>query len=490
MAKKRSIVQRGKENERAFCNRVLKDLQGKENLLIFNDEAHHAYRPAPYEIDDELKILSAEERKKIKEEKEKATIWIGGLDKINIARKNNFCVDLSATPFYIQGSGYPEGSPFPWLVSDFGLVDAIESGIVKIPRIPVDDNSGQPIPKYFHIWKTINESLPASERATQRRKPKPESVFREAEGALATLAGEWKKTFKEFRDSDYPVPPAMICVCDNTDLAELIFEYISGEKIVEDKSSKKKIRVFSGGKLFPEILGNSESFQPTMRIDTKLLNEAESEGDTKTKQEVAQGLRRKVATVGKIEWEGKGDPHGKDVRCVVSVAMLNEGWDANNVTQVFGLRAFASQLLCEQVVGRGLRRINYTLDDNGMLPPEYVDVYGIPFEVIPVKKKGKGPALPPPPSTLVQALKDREHLKIEFPRVEGYVFDIRSKIKADIIKMKEITVDPSKEPTKVVSKGTVGYKIGSPSRLGPGQEVNQDRNPFHQSKRYMKHYLR
>src|SRR3990170_2302549 len=231
-SRRRSVIQRGVESEKAFCNRVLKELGGKENILVFNDEAHHAYRPKEFEISDLKFEMSKEEQKKLKEEKEEATVWIGGVDKINFARKINFCVDLSATPFYIQGSGYPEGSPLPWLTSDFGLVDAIESGIVKIPRVPVDDNSGQPIPKYFQLWKTINESLPASERATQRRKPKPESIFREAEGALATLASEWKKTFEDFRRDKQPVPPVMICVCDNTDLAELIYEYISGQKSV------------------------------------------------------------------------------------------------------------------------------------------------------------------------------------------------------------------------------------------------------------------
>ncbi|MBI5328640.1 MAG: DEAD/DEAH box helicase family protein [Deltaproteobacteria bacterium] len=309
-SRRRSVIQRGVESEKAFCSRVLKELGGKENILVFNDEAHHAYRPKEFEISDLKSQITAEEVKKLKEEKEEATVWIGGLDKINFARKINFCVDLSATPFYIQGSGYPEGSPLPWLTSDFGLVDAIESGIVKIPRVPVDDNSGQPVPKYFQLWKTINESLPASEMATQRRKPKPESIFREAEGALATLASEWKKTFEDFRRDKQPVPPVMICVCDNTDLAELIYEYISGEKKISDlrfeisDSKTKKQRIFLGGGLFPEMLGNTESFQPTMRIDTKLLNEAESEDGTQTKQEVAHGLRIKVATVGKTDWEG------------------------------------------------------------------------------------------------------------------------------------------------------------------------------------------
>lgn len=201
-SKKRSVIQRGEESERAFCNRVLKELSGKENVLVFNDEAHHAYRPAP-------------------------------------------------------------------------------------------------------------------EKATQRRKPKPESVFREAEGALTMLAGEWKKTFKDFKKDSFPVPPVMICVCDNTDLAELIFEYISGEKKIE------KQRVFTTGKLFPDLLENSEAFQPTMRIDTKLLGEAESEDGTQTKQEVAKGLRLRVATVGKTEWEGQGDPPGKDVRCALLLLLYS-----------------------------------------------------------------------------------------------------------------------------------------------------------------------
>jgi type III restriction enzyme len=258
--RKRSVIQRGAESERAFCNRVLKEISGKENILIFNDEAHHAYRPREFEVSNLKSQITAEEIKRLKEEKEEATIWIGGLDKINFSRKINFCVDLSATPFYIHGSGYPEGSPLPWLVSDFGLVDAIECGIVKIPRVPVDDNSGQPIPKFFQLWRTINESLPASERATQRRKPKPESVFREAEGALTTLGSEWKKTFEEFKKDDMPVPPVMICVCDNTDLAEIIYEYISGEKKIENKKTGKKDKVLTGGNLFSKLLGNTETF--------------------------------------------------------------------------------------------------------------------------------------------------------------------------------------------------------------------------------------
>ncbi|MCX7993134.1 MAG: DEAD/DEAH box helicase family protein, partial [Fimbriimonadales bacterium] len=210
-ARSRSVVQRGAESDAAFCNRVLQELGTKRNLLVINDEAHHAYRPAP--IPEELReALSPEEIA----EREEATVWISGLDRIHKARGINLCLDFSATPFYIKGSGYDEGKPFEWIVSDFGLVDAIESGIVKIPRVPVDDNTGLLIPRYFRLWESINQSLPASERQTARRRARPEAVLREAEGALAMLASEWKRTYDAFQQAGMPVPPVMIVVCDNT----------------------------------------------------------------------------------------------------------------------------------------------------------------------------------------------------------------------------------------------------------------------------------
>jgi len=462
----RSVIRRGKETDRAFASRVLRELGTKEHILVFNDEAHHAYRPAPVP-EEELEGLSAEERKERKKEEEEATVWVTGLDRMQAARGLNFCADLSATPFYLKGSGHEEGRPFPWLVSDFGLVDAVESGIVKIPRIPVDDNSGLPDPKYFRLWEHIMNLLPRPDRAAARRRPKPEAVLREAQGAFDTLAGQWRETLQAFQRSGHPVPPALIVVCDNTKLAEKLYEYISGN-----------------GKhgALPE-LENKPGQEVTLRIDSAMLGEAESRLEGETQQDAAERLRGIVRTVGKTEWEGEGDPPGKNIRCVVSVGMLTEGWDAHNVTQILGLRAFQSQLLCEQVVGRGLRRTNY--DEVGNPESvEYVDVYGIPFEVIPVKKvSATRPPTPPRISTLVQALKERVHLKIEFPRVEGFIFDVRHRVKADIEKIPKLWVHPSREPTEVVAKDAVGYRVGRPDRLGPGREVIQDRNPFHATHR-------
>ena len=361
---------------------------------------------------------ATEERQALKDEAEEARVWLDGLDRINnsgLAGAGNpgiaFAVDLSATPFYIKGSNHPEGQPFPWLVSDFGLVDAIESGIVKIPRLPVLDTTGRPDPKYFKLWERIREDLQPGEFLPGRaRKPKPEAIWREAEDALRQMAGQWSQRFDLAhlaKPGQEVVPPVLIVVCDNTDIAEVFFRNISGEReeeaVTEEeveevladngddesegeemetrgRNKKPKKRISYVPSFILDKFANTPTRKHTVRIDSKLLAEAESEDSSKRKADAAEALRKVVATVGK-----RGEP-GEHVRCVVSVAMLTEGWDANNVTQVLGIRAFGSQLLCEQVVGRGLRRMDYSnFDEQGRFKPEYVDVYGIPFSVIPFK---------------------------------------------------------------------------------------------------------
>ncbi len=450
-SRSKKVVQRGEESENAFCHRVLKELGPKNHIMVINDEAHHAYRPPSMGEQDEAgrRRRTAEDR-----DVEEATIWVSGLDRINAARGISVCLDFSATPFYIGGSGHEEGEVFPWIVCDFGLVDAIECGIVKVPRVPVDDNSGQPIPRYFALWQSIMSRLPTQERQTTKRRAKPEGVLREAEDALVTLASEWKRTFEEFRKANMPIPPAMIVVCDNTDVSKLVAEHMQN------------------GRVFPE-LANTNGGEVTLRIDSKLLDEAESAVEGQTKQQAAEILRQKVATVGK-----EGQP-GEQVRCVVSVAMLTEGWDAQNVTQILGLRAFTSQLLCEQVVGRGLRRTNY--DD--FTEPEYVDVYGIPFEVIPVKKGGIGRPATAKPHIVVKALPERESLAITFPRVEGYVLDVKHRIRCDIESLPYLRVHPQEAPTEVTVKPPAGYRTGRPDLLGPGESEVHDRGEFYKARR-------
>ncbi len=473
-----SVVNKGEETPDAFAKRVLGELYDRAPIMVLNDEGHHAYRPAPVE-----ERLSAPE----KNERRDATVWISGLDRMNAACGVGFCVDLSATPFYIHGSGNPEGTPFPWLVSDFGLVDAIESGITKIPRLPVSDTTGRPEPKYFRLWRAINDQiLPADRLPGKAKKPKPEAVYREAEDALTTLASQWEERFKyieQASDAKDKTPPVMIIVCDNTDIAELFFRKISGEEEVEDiaensgKGKKKKATktAYGQGAVFPDLLSNDKDLLRTLRIDSKMLADAESEETGKNKAQAAEDLRQIVATIGK-----PGKP-GEQVRCVVSVAMLNEGWDANNVTHILGLRAFTSQLLCEQVVGRGLRRMNYTPDpETGLLTEEYVDVYGIPFSVIPFKGRTPGTCVPDLPKNHIRSMPERKDYEIRFPVVEGYAFALRkNEIKADIKSMEPLFVEPEQTPTAVFVKPAVGYDTGNPSALGPGQFEEQNRQEYY-----------
>jgi type III restriction enzyme len=468
------ILKLGVESAEAFARNRLGDLWDEEPLMVLNDEGHHAYRPAP--VEEEVK-LTAEE----KADREEATVWVSGLDKINAACGIGICVDMSATPFYINGSGYPEGSPFPWIVSDFSLVDAIESGITKIPRLPAIDNTGRPDPKYFKLWEHITRDLKPGEKLNGG-KPKPEVIFRKAEDALLTLAGEWKQKFDQVKSSAPGLdrtPPVMILVCDNTDIAKHFYRAISGEETIEadvlddeddDETPKKRKRkpkpqkhYGAGLTGFPE-LWNRKGAEVVLRIDSNLLAAAESEDPKATKKEAAEELRRLVSTVGK---PGEAGEH---IRCVVSVNMLSEGWDANNVTHILGLRAFHSQLLCEQVVGRGLRRMDYTPDpQTGLLTAEYVDIFGVPFSLIPFKGREPkdGPVPDDRPKHEVIALPERERFEIRFPIVEGYVVSLkRNLLTCDVSRVERTALDPWSTPTAAFIRPQVGYQVGHASAHG------------------------
>ena len=418
--------------------------------------------------------MTAEERERLKEDQEEARIWLAGLDRINncglLGNDANgrprpgvlATIDLSATPFYLSNSGYPEGSPFPWLVSDFGLVDAIECGIVKIPRLPVADDHanvddiGRPDPKYFRLWRNVVADLRPHERIAGR--PKPDAVYRHAEGALKTLAAQWKKQFDKIKaesESGSFIPPAMIVVCDNTDIADYFYQKISGEAPRDgDDDSEEGIQVekvtYGDSDVFPE-LANEPGIKRTVRIDSKLLASIETD-EGESKDEAALALRKLIDTVGKT-----GGP-GEQIRCVVSVSMLTEGWDANTVTHILGVRAFGSQLLCEQVVGRGLRRISYQVDPTtGLLPPEYVDVYGIPFSLIPFKGRPPEDKGVDPVYHRIFSVPERAGFEIRFPVVESYTYDVRdSGIQCDVDKLDGMFVED--EPTKVWLTPTRGYQ--------------------------------
>jgi type III restriction enzyme len=497
-----AVVDKGPETPETLARRVLGDEQFERMpILVLNDEGHHCWRSAP---DDDTR-LTAEEKKAVQEEEKEALVWLRGLDLINNARGGglpgiSLCVDLSATPFYIKGSGHPEGLPFPWVVSDFGLVDAIESGIVKIPRLPVKDDrsgkdeAGRPDPQYFRLWHHITDGLSPTQKHASG-KPKADVVYARAHGALVQIAGQWKQRFDLIRDAkpdQEQIPPVLIIVCDNTDIADLFFRKISGEReeevvTIEDledeeedetprgKKAKTK-RVYGRGEVFPEHLSNTADRRYTIRIDSKLLADAESGDPSKTKQVAAEELRKVVASVGKT-----GEP-GEHIRCVVSVSMLTEGWDANNVTHVLGIRAFLSQLLCEQVVGRGLRRISYDPDpQTGLLPEEFVDVYGIPFSVIPFKGRPVDkPAPEDRPRHHVRSVPDREELAIRFPIVDGFVFALKKGlIKCDLSKIERIKIDPRLEPVETFMSPAAGYQDQALAPRGPFETVRQTRSEYY-----------
>lgn len=497
-----AVVDKGPETPATFARRILGNLADRMPILVLNDEGHHCWRPAPDPNAEQLE----------KEELQEATVWVEGLDRLNNAPGTSqpgihLCIDLSATPFYLKGSGHPEGRPFPWIVSDFGLVDAIESGIVKIPRLPVQDTTGRPDPKYFKLWEAIRSGLQPAELLPGRaRKPKPEVVYREAQGALLQIAGQWVERFR-YIEAATPgqdrIPPVLIVVCDNTEIAEVFYRKISGETEVETvteedvedvlsadgeaeaapaKGGKKKPKtrtVYGQGEIYPDYFSNAATRKRTIRIDSRLLAEAESADPAKKKHDAAEELRQVVATVGK-----PGRP-GEQVRCVVSVAMLTEGWDASNVTQILGLRAFSSQLLCEQVVGRGLRRMDYTPDPaTGFLTEEYVDVYGIPFSVIPFKGRPVKAAQPEDkPKNRVYALPERAGWEIRFPVVEGYAFALRKNlIRCDIARMERLIIEPNREPTATFVRAAVGYQVGSIAQTAsPFAFEEQNREDYYAS---------
>lgn len=488
------VVNKGVETNDAFTIDRLGDLSDRLPILVLNDEGHHCWRPAPEVETEKTKGLSAEEKKALEEEAEEARVWLAGLDRINnsgLIGKDKpgilAAVDMSATPFYLGNSGHPEGSPFPWLVSDFGLVDAIESGIVKIPRLPVLDDQekkdevGRPDPKYFRLWRRVCDDLSAGDKLANGR-PKPEAVYREAEGALLTIAGQWKKRFEEIRSAspdDGHIPPVMIVVCDNTEVAEVFFRKLSGERQTEvlDEDGKAKTKtVCEASAVFPELANEEGKPRRTIRIDSRLLNKLEAEGE-QTKDEAALALREIIDTVGK-----RGGP-GEFVRCVVSVSMLTEGWDANNVTHILGIRAFGSQLLCEQVVGRGLRRMSYTPDpETGKLAPEYVDVYGIPFSLIPFKGRPKDKDTEDPVYTHIFPVPERAAFEIRVPVVESYTYDLRmSGIRCDVDSLEGFIVQD--EPQRVYLAPTRGYN-DDPTAKRVTEFVQQNREEYYRSVRF------
>jgi type III restriction enzyme len=385
--------------------------------------------------------LTGDERKEAERRDEAARIWISGLEAVKAKIGLKAVYDLSATPFFLRGSGYSEGTLFPWVISDFALIDAIESGIVKVPRVPVADDSmvGEQ-PTYRDLWLRIHEDLPKKGRGTDRLSGEPNLPV-ELEGALTSLFTNYEKYYARWEQNTEArarglTPPVFIVVCNNTNVSKLVYDYIAGwEKSLPDGTVvivPGKLRLFSNA-----TDGRWTARPSTILIDSEQLESGEAMSDAFKKIAIREIedfkseyrtrfpgrdadiltdedlLREVMNTVGKT---GK---LGEQVKCVVSVSMLTEGWDASTVTHILGVRAFGTQLLCEQVVGRGLRRMSYATNDQGMFEPQYAEVYGVPFSFIP----SAGSAVdvqPGPTPARVRALEERIACEITFPRLIGY----------------------------------------------------------------------
>ncbi len=424
------------ETEGQMVQRVMPDLMGLKNILVLNDEAHHCYRERPRDPDEE--DLSGDEKQEAEKNNEAARLWISGLEivqrKIGITR----VIDLSATPFFLRGSGYNEGTLFHWTMSDFSLMDAIECGIVKLPRVPVADNiSGEETPVFRNLWEHIRKDMPKKGRGKADALD-PLTLPAKLVTALEALYGHYKLTYDSWKEAGISVPPCFIVVCNNTSTSKLVYDYISGfTRTNADGSTKTENGRLDLFQNFDEhgnplhrahtLLIDSEELESGDALDPRFREMASSEieqfrrdiiertgdqqaGDNISDQELLREVMNTVGRPGKL---------GESIRCVVSVSMLTEGWDANTVTHVLGVRAFGTQLLCEQVIGRALRRQSYDLNEEGLFNVEYADVLGIPFDF--AAKPVVAPPQKPRETIHVKAMRpERDALEVRFPRVLGY----------------------------------------------------------------------
>jgi type III restriction enzyme len=458
-----------------MVRRVCRELNTKKNIVVLNDEAHHCYRRKPDAEDD---TLTGDDRIEAKQRDEEARVWISGIEAVKAKIGVKAIYDLSATPFFLRGSGYSEGTLFPWVVSDFSLIDAIEAGIVKVPRVPVADDSmmGEQ-PTYRDLWLRIREHLPKKGRKTDEVKGEPNLPV-ELQGALLSLYGNYKKCYRLWEENTEArargiTPPVFIVVCNNTNVSKLVFDFIGGW----EKPSGKQTIVQAGQlPIFRNDDGNGKWLNRpnTILVDSQQLESGESMSDDFKKivaREIeefktdyrarfpgrdAESLTDEDLLREVMNTVGKAGKLGEHIKCVVSVSMLTEGWDANTVTHVLGVRAFGTQLLCEQVVGRALRRMSYATNEKGHFKPEYAEVYGVPFSFIPCSGSTKDPK-PGPLPTRVRALESRIACEITFPRLLGYRYDVGGeRLTATFTDESRLALSTADIPTKTENAPIVG----------------------------------
>ena len=475
------------ETPAEMVRRVCRELGTKKNIVVLNDEAHHCYRRKP---DGEDVKLTGDDRKEAQQREEEARVWISGIEAVKAKIGVKSIYDLSATPFFLRGSGYSRTTPdgqkinegllFPWVVSDFSLIDAIEAGIVKVPRVPVSDDSmiGEQ-PTYRDLWLRIREDGNLSKKGRKTDEVGGEPKLPAAlEGALHSLYGNYEKYYRLWENNAEArakgvTPPVFIVVCNNTNTSKRVFDYIAGwEKPIGDQTVVQagNLPIFRndddhGGWLRRPntILVDSQQLESGegmkddfKKIAAREIDEFKAEYRIRFPGRDAEDLTDEDLLREVMNTVGKAGKLGEHVKCVVSVSMLTEGWDANTVTHILGVRAFGTQLLCEQVVGRGLRRMSYAVNEGGLFEPEYAEVYGVPFSFIPCSGSTKEPK-PGPMPTRVRALESRIACEITFPRLLGYRYDLDGeRITATFTEDSKLALSTADIPTKTENAPIVG----------------------------------
>ena len=396
----RAMRRRARQDPNAPIRRLLK---GWRDLVVINDEAHHVY--------GEKRTPKGEDPAYIR--------WSHILERTSRATRLSLVVDLSATPWYGSGSPKPEGTLFEWLVSDFSVYDAFESGLVKVVRLPDPDEQGR---IYIDLWDEVKGAKTKDE------------YLRACKGAIASIYASWKQDYEEW-EKIFPEmrgpSPVLLCVTNDATRAKWLFEHLSRDfELLRNQ-------------------GGDVTSWMTIQIDSKVFDA------DKGKEAILREMVNTVSSKGKA---------GEHIRAIVSVNMLSEGWDVKSVTHILGLRAFGSPLLTEQIVGRGLRRTNYDvlnrpLDKRPEGYEETVDAFGIPFVGFPVQKRKR-------PKTgdwshkpiWIEPVEKKAKSRLRVPNVRSWAVGVTEPL-ADLIQIKklpEIQIDPKQTPPNFHVKPVVG----------------------------------
>lgn len=460
----RSVVRKGAESDEAYVRRVLGKLAACKDLVIINDEAHHAYRkPA------EAKV-SKKDAEALGIDLDEATRWIEGLDRIHKMRRISRCFDLSATPFAPTGKTSTEAALFDWVISDFGLNDAIEAGLVKTPRVVIRDsalpNAQTYRSKLYHLYREPEVADDLNRRGAEPHEALPQLV----QEAYTLLGADWRETLKAWEAAGHLSPPVMLTVCNRTETAARIEHYFRQGDVYwpELRVPERILRVDSKVLEKAEI---GESAASDKAYEDVLRGIAAASRIPDTRREALRALKKEELLRAIVDNVGKRGTAGQDIQSVISVAMLSEGWDAKNVTHIMGLRAFTSQLLCEQVIGRGLRRVSYetepTVCPDGvtrdLFRPEFVNVFGVPLSIFQETDAGGDAPPPPKPSTQIESLPDRAEMEISWPNV----------LRVDVVVRPELVVDWSKMPRLKIQPEQVHVSADLAPALGGAADLSK-----------------